>query len=156
MAQQDNPWTERPDGAPPDAHSGPPPDAHSGARPAHLGQMAAWGAADGTVGAARWPAVLAIVVVSLLGGLLVLADYVLALVSSIGPDSCEEVSCSGDEVLVKVFYALAAIGAVATVGTWFTASPARRTARYVLSFIAIGVPVIGSLIALGNAPDWMV
>lgn len=153
MAQQDDPRTARPDGA----HPGP--EARPGGGPAQSaqpGQMTAWGTAGRTTGAVRWPAVLAIVVVSVLGGMLVLADLVLALVSSIGPDSCEEVSCSGDEVLEKVFFALAAIGAVATVGTWFTARPSRRTARYVLSFIAIGVPVFGSLIALGSAPDWMV
>jgi hypothetical protein len=59
-------------------------------------------------------------------------------------------------VLVKVFLALAATGGVAIVGTWFTARPTRRTARYVLSFVALGVPLIGDLMAISSAPDWLV
>jgi hypothetical protein len=123
------------------------------ARPRPRSAQDAGGRAPGDV---SWAARSAIAAVTLLGGLLVLGNLVLSLASSIGPDSCDEVSCHGDGVLVKVFLALAATGGVAIVGTWFTARPTRRTARYVLSFVALGVPLIGDLMAISSAPDWLV
>jgi hypothetical protein len=100
-------------------------------------------------------AVLGIVAVTLLGGLLVLGNLVLALAALIGPDSCDEAVCHGDGTRAVVFVGLAVVSGVAAMGTWFTARSTRRTARYVLALIAIGVPVVGDLVALAGAPDWL-
>lgn len=126
-------------------------DQHANMQPEPM--RARGGGAAGHVSPA---AVIGILAVTLLGGLLVLGNLVLALASSIGPDSCGEVSCHGDGTRALVFVGLAAVGGVASMGTWFTARSTRRTARYVLALIAIGVPVIGDLIALSGAPDWLV
>jgi hypothetical protein len=100
-------------------------------------------------------AVIGILVVTVLGGLLVLGNLVLAVAASIGPDSCGEVSCHGAGARAGFFVALAAVGGLTTMGTWFTFGSTRRTARYVLALIAVGVPLIGDVIILAGAPDWL-
>jgi hypothetical protein len=100
-------------------------------------------------------AVIGILVVTLLGGLLVLGNIVLAVATSIGPDSCGEVSCHGDGARAGFFVALAAVGGLTTMGTWFTFGSTRRTARYALGLVAVGVPVVGDVIVLSGAPGWL-
>jgi hypothetical protein len=102
------------------------------------------------------PAVLAIVVVTLVGGALVLLNLLFAWGSTLGPDACDEALCRGDGVRAGIFLLLAVAGGIAVIGTWFCASSARRSARYLLSVIAIFVPVVFDLIVLAGAPDWLV
>jgi hypothetical protein len=128
-------------------------DQHADSRPERTPVRSA---ADHARGGVTVPAVIGIIVVTLLASVVILVNVVLALVSSIGPDSCAEASCHGDGTLAVGFLILAAVGGIATVGTWFTARPARRVARGLLALVAIGVPVVGDLIALSTAPDWMI
>jgi hypothetical protein len=80
--------------------------------------------------------------------------FMLALVASIGPDSCAESSCHGAGGLARTFLILAVVAAVAPLGSWLTMRPDRRPVQITLAVVAVVGPLLADLIGVSFAPDW--
>ncbi|WP_433466695.1 hypothetical protein [Spirillospora sp. CA-128828] len=100
-------------------------------------------------------AVLALPVVILLSGVLALGNLAVAALTSAGPDSCGEVSCSGSGSFAAIFTGIAVFSFGSAVATAFTLRPARAAARFVLIAMALVVPVLADLVAFAAAPEWL-
>jgi hypothetical protein len=101
----------------------------------------------------QWVLPLIVTLINLV--LIVPVTLLLALVASIGPDSCGEVSCHGDPLLVKSFLILAAVAVVAPLGSWLTMRPALRPVQLLLAVAAVTLPVLADAIAFALRPAWM-
>jgi hypothetical protein len=100
-----------------------------------------------------WVLPLIVTIINLV--LIVPVTLLLALVASIGPDSCGEGSCHGDALLVKSFLVLAAVAVVAPLGSWLTMRPALRPVQLLLAVAALILPVLADAVAFALRPAWM-
>ncbi|NVI90431.1 hypothetical protein [Actinomadura sp. BRA 177] len=94
-------------------------------------------------------------VVIFLGGVLTLANLLMAGLVFGGPASCAEASCPGSPLFAKIFLAIAVVPAVTTIATVFTLRPARFKLRCALIATTLVVPILADAIALSASPDWL-